>query len=692
MNNSIRFSMWMLAVPLVVLLSSCYSPKESGGSSGGQIAATLSELRLDGVVLDQTFQEFEFDYTASVEVSTSQVILTVSQTNSNDTIAVNGSAVNSGSATLDLVVGGNVFTITVSNDFVSQDYTLTITRGGQITATLSELRLDGVVLDQAFQETQLDYTASVGFSTSQVNLNVSPTNSGDTITVNNNAVTGGAVTLDFVVGVNVFNIAVANEFASQTYTLTITRESAPPVSGAASITNIESRSNEVTVTWSDAPNATSYNVYYFSTNSLTALADLNDYIGLPEGTRIANQTSPLIINGLTNNTAYQFYVSAVDSNGDEIVDLNDIKIAVPRPDLGNMKIVAGLVHSLAIRSDGTVIAWGQNANGQLGDNLTATKFNELNLTDVVDIAAGGFHSVALLSNGTVVAWGNNFDGQLGNGSSVGNSSVPVVVSILTDVQAVAAGRIHTLALRSDGTVMAWGRNDNGQLGDGTQGTDRSTPVFVTGLNGVVAIRAGRTHSLALKSDGTVWAWGDNFNGQLGIGSTQDSLVPVQVTGLTGISQIAVGSSHNIALDSSGRVFTWGFNGNGELGINSRTNALTPQEVSVSTEVSAIAAGYFTSFAFSPPGLTSLKGQWFLWGTNVEGQLGLGTEQRALTPRTGGPFADAAQISGGSTHTILLNWDAETSGVGQDDEGQLDFGISATEPVPESRSISLVVVP
>ncbi|MBF0457838.1 MAG: hypothetical protein HQK99_08090 [Nitrospirae bacterium] len=183
---------------------------------------------------------------------------------------------------------------------------------------------------------------------------------------------------------------------------------------------------------------------------------------------------------------------------------------------------------------------------------------------VTAIAGGGRHAIALMSDGTVYTWGRNSEGQLGNGTNT-NSNIPVQVSGLTGVTAISGGYCHTIALKNGGTVWTWGYNYYGQLGNGTS-TNSNTPVQVSGLTGVTAIAGGAGYSTtAMMSDGTVWAWGYNYYGQLGNGTSTDSNTPVQVSGLTGVTAIASGVYHTIALRSSGAVWTWGYNGWGPDG-------------------------------------------------------------------------------------------------------------------------------
>ncbi|MCL6577174.1 cadherin-like beta sandwich domain-containing protein, partial [Kyrpidia sp.] len=251
--------------------------------------------------------------------------------------------------------------------------------------------------------------------------------------------------------------------------------------------------------------------------------------------------------------------------------------------LGKATVSAGGGHSLVLTSDQTVWAWGDNTNGQLGDGTTTgrqTPTPAQGLSSVAQVSAGESHSLALMSDGRVFAWGKNSSGQLGNNSTV-DSNVPVQVQGLpTNVTAVAAGGNHSLALTSDGRIYAWGSNSSGQLGDGT--TNNATaaePVagLLIGLN-PVAVSAGKDHSLALMQDGTVYAWGGNSYGQLGNGTTTASKVPVQVTGLANVAAVSAGGYDSLALTSDGYVYAWGLNSSGQLGDGTTANRNTPVRV------------------------------------------------------------------------------------------------------------------
>ena len=205
----------------------------------------------------------------------------------------------------------------------------------------------------------------------------------------------------------------------------------------------------------------------------------------------------------------------------------------------------------------TLTAWGYNYFGQLGDGsyghnrTTPVEVSNLGGAELKAIAAGSSHSLALKADGTVLAWGDNTSGQLGDGTN-DKSTIPVQVEdpndlsgFLSGVNAIAVGWSHSLALKDDGTVWAWGENRSGQLGNGST-TNSNTPVQVSDLDGVKAVAAGWGHSLALKDDGTVWAWGDNQLGQLSDGTNANSSTPVQVSNLDGVQAIAAGSDHSLA--------------------------------------------------------------------------------------------------------------------------------------------------
>ena len=242
--------------------------------------------------------------------------------------------------------------------------------------------------------------------------------------------------------------------------------------------------------------------------------------------------------------------------------------------------VAGGTHTLAVTNDGTAWAWGNNGFGQLGDTTTAartTPVRVVNITGITAVAGGGQHSLALKSDGTVWSWGYNASGQLGNATAT-NQSAPVQVNSLTGVTAIAAGGSHSLALKPDGTVWSWGYNGLGQLGNNST-VNSVVPVQVvtdaasTPLTGVTAIAAGGSHTVALKSDGTVVTWGYNSLGQLGNNTITSSLLPVPVvmadgvTPFSNVTAVAAGLDHTVALKSDGTVWGWGFNGVGQLGNN-----------------------------------------------------------------------------------------------------------------------------
>ena len=317
-------------------------------------------------------------------------------------------------------------------------------------------------------------------------------------------------------------------------------------------------------------------------------------------------------------------------------------------------IAAGANHGLALRDDNTVTAWGYNAGGQLGSGVDSNSERYFvavsGLTNVVAIAAGDYHSIALKQDGTVWAWGLNVDGQIGQGNTTTPRYLtPVPVIGLTGVTAIAAGGRHNLAVRADGSVVAWGSNSSGQLGDGTT-TNRSAPVAVPALtSGILSVAAGGAHSLALKTDSSVMSWGDNAFGQLGIGSQINHSTPVAALG-AGVALIAAGANHSLAVKTGGSLYTWGANTNSQLGDGATANRSTPFNVVNPTNIVAIAGGGRHSAAIDN------KGKLFLWGDNYFGQVG--NKSGNYNPNTAtlnvlrgdSEISTVAQAAGSSTGT------------------------------------------
>lgn len=241
-------------------------------------------------------------------------------------------------------------------------------------------------------------------------------------------------------------------------------------------------------------------------------------------------------------------------------------------------------HTLAIEADGSVWGWGWNVTGALGDgttNPTTVPVKVVGLTNPAAVSAGYHFSIALLTNGTVCQWGI--------GRVIGNSYTPVPTPGLSNIIAISAGWDHALALRSDHTVWAWGQNTVGELGDGST-NNRVNPVQVTTLGNIVAVSGGDWHSAALGADGMVWKWGRNDVGQLGNG-TSDGLnnhvahpVPAKIlfdnnaNGFSNIVMVAARDWHNIAVKSDGSVWMWGANDQGQCGDGTTNDLYLPSPV------------------------------------------------------------------------------------------------------------------
>jgi alpha-tubulin suppressor-like RCC1 family protein len=331
---------------------------------------------------------------------------------------------------------------------------------------------------------------------------------------------------------------------------------------------------------------------------------------------------------------------------------------------GAVQLVSTYFTSYALMPDGTVWAWGGNVWGQLGDGDRVTHIAPVQvhgLTGVKEVAAGGAHAIALLSNGRVATWGADGWGTLGNGTTAhgrpGTGVQPGLVPQLLNVQgavAVAASGADDAVLLANGTVLAWGENRDGQLGDGTT-EEKDVPTPVAGLTGVRAIALGGEsslggHLLALRSDGTLWAAGGNARGQLGDGTIVSRSVAVRVAALSGVSAISTSADHSLALLSDGSVWAWGGDSFGQLGVRATAIChrgdycvLAPARTGVNA--TAVAAGRLYSLVVS-------RGQVLAFGDDNRLLLGLAGPSRTKPTVVPG-LSGVSAIAAGEFHSLAI---------------------------------------
>ena len=409
------------------------------------------------------------------------------------------------------------------------------------------------------------------------------------------------------------------------------------------------------------------------------------------------------------------------------------------------QVSAGWGHSLALGSDGNAYAWGDNYYGQLGNGTSTDRNTPVKVKKpdrsmypdlpkdftYVQVSAGWGHSLALGSDGNAYAWGYNYDGQLGNGTNSYNAqTTPVRVKTpdrntypnlpkdFTYVQ-VSAGTYNSLALGSDGNAYAWGDNYYGKLGDGTT-TDQHTPVRVKTPDRstypdlpkdftYVQVSAGSENSLALGSDGNAYAWGGNGWGQLGDGTTTERHTPVRVKKPADFTYLLVsaGGRYSLALGSDGNAYAWGYNYYGQLGDGTTTDQHTPVRVKTPDRSTyPDLPKDFTYVQVSAGGSHSLAlgsdGNAYAWGINDSGQLGNNSNSYAnpvpirvrnpASPTDTSKGLQATRISAGGNHSLALGSDGNAYAWGRNSNGELGNNSysKSTVPVPVSFNLTPVI--
>ena len=348
-----------------------------------------------------------------------------------------------------------------------------------------------------------------------------------------------------------------------------------------------------------------------------------------------------------------------------------------------MTIAAGVQHSLAIQSDGSLWSWGFNIYGELGDGSTEWRGYPRRIKANVVSVAASFHSLAITSDGGLWAWGANHDGQIGDGTT---QERLIPVRVMDDVIQVAAGAFHTMAIRADGSLWAWGCNRYGQLGNGTVMNQRA-PVRI--MENVAQVSAGEAHTMALRTDGSLYAWGANESGQLGVFS-DDWMLDTPTRVMENIAQVSAGRMHTMAITVNGSLYTWGNNWTGQLGDGTATlydpiwfeGWHFPARVMEGVIFAAAARGDFSM------AITS-DGYLYSWGLNDLGQLGDGTTIPWEDPIVEAPgrltptriMGDVAHVSAGGDHTLAIRTDGSLWGWGDNGIGQLGDGTRIDRLIP-----------
>ena len=315
--------------------------------------------------------------------------------------------------------------------------------------------------------------------------------------------------------------------------------------------------------------------------------------------------------------------------------------------VGNLttwKTISTALQTLGVKTDGTLWAWGDNSYGQLGLGNTTNRSSPNQVGSLTNwstaVANGYYASFAIKTDGTLWSWGIGTSGQLGL-SNTYNYSSPKQVGALTNWAYVSGGVFNTFGIKTDGTLWAWGysQGDYGQSGTGTAAFSVSSPVQVGALTNWLQISSAQYNTAAVKTDGTLWTWGKNNYGQLGLGDTTNRSSPNQVGSLTNWLQVSCIYNSILVVKTDGTLWGFGKNNTGQLGLGNTTNYSSPKQVGVLTNWASVSTGY-------EGGTVAIKttGSLWSWGTNAAGQLGQGNTTNLSSPQQIGSLLSWSNIS------------------------------------------------
>ncbi|MCW1148170.1 T9SS type A sorting domain-containing protein [Flavobacterium lacisediminis] len=341
------------------------------------------------------------------------------------------------------------------------------------------------------------------------------------------------------------------------------------------------------------------------------------------------------------------------------------------------KISAGYQHTLAIKQDGTLWAWGRNTESQLGDGTIVNKSTPTQIgtdNNWVMVSASFRHSVALKSNGTLWVWGT---GTLGTQSTPGQIilSVPTQIGTDTNWSFIETSDGATFAIKTNGTLWSWGFDNFGKLGKGGVGNSNIPEQVGTATNWVT-VSSSNTHTIGVRSNGTLWVWGSGADGKLGLSSFTNYSAPVQLGTDTNWSKVSTGVDHSVAIKTNGTLWSWGKNDVGQLGSGSLASPIIlPIQIGLDTSWSRIDAGDFHNIALKT------NGTLWTWGNNFRGQLGNGNTTLSTSPVQRGVVSTWETIAAGYEHSMGLQTDKSLNTWGYNIDGRLGDGTTTNRLTP-----------